>query len=67
MRKPVYAVCEQRHGSTCVFVIHCLSSIVPKIALSAIQRLLLVSTAEHADFSLTWSQTLKTGILSPAW
>ena len=67
MRKPVYAVCEQRHGSTCVFVIRCLSSIVPKIALSAIQRLLLASTAEHADFSLTWSQTLKTGILSPAW
>ena len=48
MRKPVYAKCEpQRHSSAC----------------AKISRLELVSSAEHAGLSYTWSQTPKTGFL----
>ena len=37
------------------FVVRCLDSIIPLLADSAISR--LVSVAEQAGFSLTWSQT----------
>ena len=44
------------------FVIRCLDSIVPVVAISEILRL-LASIAEQAGLSLTWSQTPKTGFL----
>ena len=45
------------------FVVHCLDSIIPVLAKSKISRLWLVSVAELAGLSLTWSQTPKTGFL----
>ena len=41
------------------FVVHCLDSIIHTLAQSKISRLQLVSVAEHAGLSLTWSQTPK--------
>ena len=59
---------QQRHGSPAhlrslisAFVICCLDSIIPLVSISEISRLLLVSVAEQAGLSLTWSQTLRTG------
>ena len=65
MRKPVSAICEQqRCRSACslnsAFVVHCLDRIIPK---SKISRHQLVSVAEEAGLSPTWSQPLKTGFL----
>ena len=45
------------------FVVRCLDSITPLVLISEISRLLLVSSAEQAILSLTWSKTLKTGFL----
>ena len=44
-------------------VISCSDSIIPKLAISKVSRLQLVSVAEQASLSLTWSQTPKTGFL----
>ena len=46
-----------------VFVVHCLDSIIPLLAKSKFSRLLLVSVAEQAGLSLTWSGNPKTGFL----
>ena len=42
------------------FVVHYLDSIIPLIATAIISRLSLVSGAEQACLSLTWSETPKT-------
>ena len=45
------------------FVVRCLDSIIPLLAIPKILRPWLVSIAEQASLSLTRSQTLKTGFL----
>ena len=45
------------------FVVRCLDSIIPLLAIAEISRLQLVSVAEQAGLSLTWSQPPKTGFL----
>ena len=45
------------------FVVRCLDSIISLVSISEISSLLLVSTAEQAGLSLTWSQTPMTGFL----
>ena len=45
------------------FVVRCLDSIIPLLAISRVSRPWLVSVAEQAGLSLTWSQTPKTGFL----
>ena len=45
------------------FVVRCLDSIIPLLAIAAISRPQLVSEAEQAGLSLTWSKTPKTGFL----
>ena len=45
------------------FVVRCLDSIIPLLAIAQISRLWLVSVAEQAWLSLTWLQTPKTGFL----
>ena len=65
MRKPVYAICEQqRRRSACAsaqsdqrLCFLCLDSIIPILAIAKISRLSLVSVAEQAGLSLTWSKT----------
>ena len=37
------------------FVVRCLDRIIPILAIAKISRLLLVSVAEQAGLSLTWS------------
>ena len=70
MRIPVFALCEQRCRWACAlrslistFDVHCSDSIIPLLAKSNLSRLYLVSEAEQAGLSLTWSQTPKTGFL----
>ena len=71
MRKTVLAICEQqRRRSACHprslisgFIVRCLDSIMPPLVIAEISRLYLVSVAEQAGLSLTWSQTPKTGFL----
>ena len=47
-----YAICkQQRHRSACA------SCIIPVLAKAEISRLWLVSVAEQAGSSLTWSHT----------
>ena len=41
------------------FVLRCLDSIIPVLAKAEISRLSLVSVAEQAGLSLTWSHTSK--------
>ena len=41
------------------FVVRCLYGIIPQFAIAAISKLRLVSVAEHAGLSLTWSQTIE--------
>ena len=70
--KTVFALCEQqRRRSTCAsaqsdqrlcFSLF-LDSKIPLLATAEISSLLLVSVAEQASLSLTWSQTPKTGFL----
>ena len=65
MRKPVYAIYEQqRCRSACAsaqsdytFVVCYLDSIIPILAKSTISRLCLVSVAEQAGLSLSWSES----------
>ena len=45
------------------FVVHCLDSIISILPISKIGRLLLASVTAQAGFSLTRSQTPKTGFL----
>ena len=71
MRKPVlpYAnnkgVDQPAHPRSLIsaFVVRCLDSIIPLLAIAEISSLLLVSVAEQAGLSLTWSQSPKTGFL----
>ena len=44
-------------------VVRCLESIIPLVSMSEISGLLLVSAAEQAGLSLTWSKTPETGFL----
>ena len=44
-------------------VVRCLDSIIPLVSVCEISRLRLVSVAEQASLSLTWSETPKTGFL----
>ena len=67
MRKPVSAMqmrtkkaqISLRHPRSLisVFVVRCLDSIMPIVAISKTSRLQLASVAEQAGLSLTWSQT----------
>ena len=70
MRKPVHAICEQRHRSACTsaqsdqcLCFHCLDSIIPLLAIAEISRPYIVSSAKQVGLSLNWSQTPKTGFL----
>ena len=45
------------------FIVCCLDSIIPLLAIAEISRPKLVSSAEQAGLSNTWSQTPKTGFL----
>ena len=72
MRKPVLAICENNKGADqpahprsliSTFVVRCLDSIIPLLAISKISSLYLASETEQAGFSLPWSKTLKTGFL----
>ena len=70
MRKPAYAYANNKGAEVCAsaesdqrLCFRCLESIIPLLAISKISRLQLVSEAEEASLSLTWSQTLKTGFL----
>ena len=53
----------QRCSLISTFVVHYLDSLIPILAKSKISRLYLVSVAEQASLSLTWSQTPKTGFV----
>ena len=61
MRKPVYVICEQqKRRLACASAQsdqRCLVSIIPLLAIYEILRLYLVSVAEQAGLSLTWSET----------
>ena len=46
-----------------IFVIRCLDSIIPLFVIAEISRIYIVSVAEQAGFSLTKSETPKTGFL----
>ena len=71
MRKPVLPYANNKDADQpahprrliSVFVIRCLDSIIHPFSISEIQSLKLVSVAEQAGLSLTWSQTPKTGVL----
>ena len=71
MRKPVLAICEQlRCRLACTstqsdqhFCFRYLDSIIPLVSISKISRRQLVSVAEQAGLSLTWSETPKTGFV----
>ena len=45
------------------FVLRCLDSITPLLAMAEISRLLLACVAEQVGLTLLWSQTPKTGFL----
>ena len=71
MRKPVYAICEQKGAGQPVhprslisaFIVRCLDSVIPLVSISEISSLYLASVAAQAGLSLTWSQTPRTGFL----
>ena len=71
MRKPVYAICDQKgadqpahpHSLISAFAVRCLDSIMPLVSISELSSLYLGSVAAKAGLSLTWSQTPKTGFL----
>ena len=60
MRKPVYAICKRLIST---FVVRCLDSIIPLLAIAEISRPKLVSSAEQVGLSHNWSQTQKTHFL----
>ena len=70
MRKPVFSGLRKTKVQTSLrslvrtFVIHLLESIISKLATSETSISYLVSVAEQADLSLTWSDTPKTGYLA---
>ena len=45
------------------FVVHCLDSTIPLLAIAEISRPWQVAVAEQSGLSLSWSQTPKTGFL----
>ena len=45
------------------FVVRCLDSTIPLLAIAGISRPKLVSVAEQAGFGLNWSQTPKAGFV----
>ena len=45
------------------FVVHCMDSIIPRLAIAEISRPKLVSVAEQAGLGLNLSQTLKKDFL----
>ena len=45
------------------FVVRCLDTIIPPLAIAKLSRLKLASIAVQAGLSLTWLQTPKTGFL----
>ena len=51
------------HSPISAFVIRCLDRIIPLHAKAEISRPYLISSAEQAGLSITWSQTPKTGFL----
>ena len=65
MRKPVYAICENKgsdqtvhpHSLVSIFFVHCFDSIIPIVAKTKVPRLSLVSVVEQTGLSLTWSHT----------
>ena len=69
MRKPVYAICEQKGADQpahlrsliSTFVVRCIDSIIPLVSISEISSLYIASVAAQASLSLHWSQTPKTG------
>ena len=71
MRKPVYPIFENKgadqpaHPRSLIsaFIVRCLDSIIPLVSISEFSSLYLVSVAEQVGFSLTWSETPKTGFL----
>ena len=71
MRKPVYAYVNNigtdqpanPRSLISAFVVCCLDSIIPLLAIVKISSLYLVSVAKQADLSLTWSETPKSGFL----
>ena len=71
MRKPVYAICEQKGADEparariliSTFVVRYLDSIIPLVSISKISSLYLASVAAQAGLSLPCSKTLKTGFL----
>ena len=64
MRKPAFAICAnqpvQSDQSLCF---RCLDSVIPIFAIVEISRPELISSAEQAGLSLTWSEIPKTGFL----
>ena len=52
---------DSQHSLISAFVVRCLDSIIPLLVIAEISSLLLVSVAEQAGLSLTWSETPKTG------
>ena len=50
-------------GLISAFVVRCLDSITSLFAIAEISSLLLVSVAEQAGLSLTWSKSPSTGFL----
>ena len=71
MRKPVFAYANNkdvdqpvhRRSLISTLVVRCLDRIICILAKSKFSYLKLVSVAEQAGLSLTWSQTLKIGFL----
>ena len=71
MRKPVFAICEQQRRRSAahpcslisVFIVCCLDSLIPLVSISKMPSVCLVSVAEQAGVSLTWSETPKTDFL----
>ena len=64
MRKPVYALCEQqKRRSACAsaqsdqrLCFRCLDIMIALLSIADVSSLYLVSAAEQAGLSLTWSQ-----------
>ena len=71
MRKPVLPYANNKgadqpaHPRSLIsaFVVPCLDSIIPPLAIAKISSLQLFCVAEQAGLSLIWSQTPKTGFL----
>ena len=51
------------HSLISAFVVRCVDSIIPLLAVGEISRPKLITVAEQAGLILTWSQTRKIGFL----